>query len=117
MTNDNWYNKLSQEPEFITFLKSSNIAATELENGKCVSLTHKNDHDDPFELRIGECQEKKRAVCRNEKPKSVSGGNPTMFPCVTAGQKRKKREGENDEERDKPGKNSNNMTNLAFQLF
>ena len=114
--NDNWYNKLSKEPEFANFLKSSKITVTQLEIGKCVSLVHKNNYADPFELRVGDCQEKKHAVCSKEKPKFVPGGNPSTFPCVTTGLKRKKRDDENEEECDQQGKRRFNMTSLEVML-
>ena len=101
--NDNWYNKLSKEPEFVKILKSSN---SQLEIGKCVSLVHKNDYADPFELRIGQCQEKKHAVCRKEQPNFVPGGNPLTFPCDTTWQKRNKREVDNEVDCDPQGKRS-----------
>ena len=106
-----------KEPEFVKVLKSSNITATTLEIGKCVSLFHKDDYADPFEWRVGECNERKYAVCRKQQPKTSPGGNPSTFPCITNGQKRKKREDTNGEIFHNEGTNSINMKFLTVFLY
>ena len=88
---------MRKNQEFNNLLKESGQLNTKLENGKCISLVHKDDLVVPFEIEIVDCLGKRQAVCRKNVPKMAPGGNPTTFPCIVNDHSRKKRESTEDE--------------------
>ena len=73
-------------------MKNSGIVDVKIENGKCISLIHKDDPVNPFELKTVDCEEKRQVLCSKDVPKVKPAGSPNMFPCMVNKRNRKKRE-------------------------
>ena len=114
---NDWYESLKKHPEFEKLLKRSGIFDIKIENGMCISLLYKDDHDAPFEMEIVDCGEEGQAVCRKDIPKVPPGESPSTFPCIVNDHNRRKREDTEDVECDNEEDVTSADTGISDELF